>query len=239
VAGSPAAWSSEDAFARAVGPHLPALLGLARRALGSDDVAWEAVQDSLLCLWRQEAPPPQIFPWLVRAVVNRTRHLRRTGRRRARNEERAPACFWTGTPTPDPYRHAEQDALALALGQAVGALPPEQRAVFVLKEIDGADYESIARSLHVPLGTVRSRLHRARGALRECLAPLAPARGHGVQRRHDAHRHSPAGTRRHGAATEGCGTPAAAAREGIPPVARPEDAGSSPRPPGVASASTR
>jgi RNA polymerase sigma-70 factor (ECF subfamily) len=170
-------WSGEDEFAIAVGPHLPGLVGLARRLLRSDDLAWEAVQDSLLCLWKAPSRPSHIAAWLTSAVVNRTRHLRRTRQRRCDNEARAPACFWSAPTVADPGRHAEREAFNRMVASAVLRLPPEQSAVFVLKEINGADYESIARLLEVPLGTVRSRLHRARGALRGRLAHLAPAHG--------------------------------------------------------------
>jgi RNA polymerase sigma-70 factor (ECF subfamily) len=178
------AWTGEDEFASAVGPHLARLVELARRLLRSDDLAWEAVQDSLLCLWKAPTRPSHLAPWLVSAVVNRTRHLRRTRRRRCDNEAQAPACFWSAPVAADPGRHAEQEAFTRVAASAVLRLPPEQSAVFVLKEISGADYESIARALDVPLGTVRSRLHRARGALRARLAHLAPAHEHRSQPRH-------------------------------------------------------
>ena len=53
---------------------------------------------------------------------------------------------------------------------ALNRLTPEHKAVLVLKEIDGQKYEEIAEVLDVPIGTVRSRLHRARLELRDCLA---------------------------------------------------------------------
>jgi RNA polymerase sigma factor (sigma-70 family) len=166
-----AAWRGEDDFTRAVTPHVPALVRLARRRLGSDDLAWEAVQDSLLCLWRAPARPAHVPGWLAVAVIHRTRHLRRTLLRRWRHEEQAPPCHWSAATLPDPERCAELAAVRRLLAAAVGALPPEQSAIVALKDIDGADYESIARSLAVPVGTVRSRLHRARGALRARLGP--------------------------------------------------------------------
>jgi RNA polymerase sigma-70 factor (ECF subfamily) len=65
-----------------------------------------------------------------------------------------------------PLERAERDRLVrLALGE----LAPDHRAVVVLKDLDGLRYEEIAETLRVPVGTVRSRLHRAREALRERL----------------------------------------------------------------------
>ena len=59
--------------------------------------------------------------------------------------------------------------LAGRVWQALNSLPFDQRAVIVLREIDGLSYEEIATSLGVAVGTVKSRLARARGMLREAL----------------------------------------------------------------------
>ena len=56
--------------------------------------------------------------------------------------------------------------------QALAQLPPEHRAVLVLREIDGCDYATIAEILDLPVGTVRSRLHRGRLQLREALTAV-------------------------------------------------------------------
>jgi RNA polymerase sigma-70 factor (ECF subfamily) len=62
--------------------------------------------------------------------------------------------------------------------QALAQLPADHRAVLVLREIDGCDYETIAEILDLPIGTVRSRLHRGRLQLREALnAVLALTEG--------------------------------------------------------------
>jgi RNA polymerase sigma-70 factor (ECF subfamily) len=55
--------------------------------------------------------------------------------------------------------------------QALDSLDPEQREVIVLRDVQGFDYAEIAEILSVPAGTVKSRLHRARAALRERLRP--------------------------------------------------------------------
>ena len=61
---------------------------------------------------------------------------------------------------------AEEDALLLS---ALNRLSPEHRVVLVLKDLEGQKYEDIAQVLDVPIGTVRSRLHRARLELRDLL----------------------------------------------------------------------
>ncbi len=74
----------------------------------------------------------------------------------------------------DPARHMEAAELSHILRQALQSLAPDQRAVLVLAVIDQKDYESIAASLGIPIGTVRSRLNRSRKALREVLVRLLP-----------------------------------------------------------------
>jgi RNA polymerase sigma-70 factor (ECF subfamily) len=68
---------------------------------------------------------------------------------------------------PDAKSKREDDVQALR--EALAKLPEEYRAPIVLREIEGANYERIAEILEIPVGTVRSRLHRARNALREAL----------------------------------------------------------------------
>jgi len=67
---------------------------------------------------------------------------------------------------------AERRRIALAISRAVDDLSPEQRAAFVLREVHGLDYEAIAEALTIDIGTVRSRLSRARAALRAALSGL-------------------------------------------------------------------
>ncbi len=75
----------------------------------------------------------------------------------------------------------EADELSHILRKALQSLAPDQRAVLVLAVIDQKDYESIAASLGIPIGTVRSRLNRSRKALREVLGRLLPEGHHGLR----------------------------------------------------------
>ena len=72
------------------------------------------------------------------------------------------------------YEHANLDH---DVQRALDALRPEYRAAVVLCDIEGLSYEEIAVTLGVKLGTVRSRIHRARAQLRDALEHLAPTRG--------------------------------------------------------------
>jgi RNA polymerase sigma-70 factor (ECF subfamily) len=72
-------------------------------------------------------------------------------------------------------RLLEAQEVAHAIAALLRKLPEHLRTVFVLREADERDYESIATALGVPVGTVRSRLHRAREALKDGLRALACA----------------------------------------------------------------
>ncbi len=158
--------SSSDAFAESIAPHLPHLHALARRVLRSPDLAADAVQEALLACWRLPAPPPQPRAWLLRAVLLRSLHLARSRRRRCQHEAGACTC---GAPPQEPLSSAQRREFAEQLHDALAALPELHREIFLLRERDGLDYPQIAERLAIPIGTVRSRLHRARHALRERL----------------------------------------------------------------------
>lgn len=75
---------------------------------------------------------------------------------------------------PGPEKHLERRAVAEAVRRAIACLNPEQRAVVILREYHELDYEEIARILELEVGTVKSRLARARKALREALHEERP-----------------------------------------------------------------
>jgi RNA polymerase sigma-70 factor, ECF subfamily len=74
----------------------------------------------------------------------------------------------------DPAAHVERVELEAALQRAITELPDERRIVVVLCDFEGLSYEEIAAALNLPLGTVRSRLHRARTDLKEKLERFLP-----------------------------------------------------------------
>jgi RNA polymerase sigma-70 factor (ECF subfamily) len=116
----------------------------------------------------------KLSTWILtiatRVVLN---DRRRAGRDRAHLDDGAIAA----APATDRADHSlERSRLAEALAAGIAALPDEQRAVFVLREYHELEYAEIASALEVDLNTVRSRLHRARTALRAALtaAGVAP-----------------------------------------------------------------
>lgn len=149
--------------------HVPRLLRVARSILGSEDLAWDAVQDALMCLWHEREEPRDLRGWLVRTTVHRSLHHARSLARRRRHEDLV-ARDAASSECPESLEEAEQRELARELALAICGLPAAFRATFRLREIEGLEYDEVARRLRVPVGTVRSRLNRAKRMLRSVLA---------------------------------------------------------------------
>ena len=157
----------EQCFGEIVRPHLPHLVSRARTILGCEDLAWDAVQETLVSLWSEVEFPENLHGWLLRAVVYRSLHLSRTRRRRRKHEAAACCAHCEESRRDDPEVIVADRELRTLVEEAVATLPDDFRRVFVLREVDRLDYEAIAELLDIPLGTVRSRLNRARAAPRE------------------------------------------------------------------------
>lgn len=115
----------------------------------------------------------QFFTWLYRIAVNTAISHKRKHRAMARMETQK-----NGEPALEPPdlsaasrpEHAlEQAEQQMRVRQALARLSPEHRAVLIMKDMEGQKYEEMAEILQVPIGTIRSRLHRARLELRELL----------------------------------------------------------------------
>lgn len=76
---------------------------------------------------------------------------------------------WLADPSMSPEQEIEVDELEHAIQHCLEALPLEFRTVVVLTDLQGMDYKEVATTVRVPLGTIKSRLARARLRLRECL----------------------------------------------------------------------
>lgn len=169
LGGAPALPSADERFEHSIRPHLVALQATARGIVGSDDLAGDVLQEALIALWREPRAPEDAGGWLMRAIVHKSLHVLRAQRRRLDHEGVAAARADDHCPLCDPVRSAEDEELRRELDLALRELSEELRAVFLLRERDGLEYADIAARLQLPVGTVRSRLSRARDRLAELL----------------------------------------------------------------------
>jgi RNA polymerase sigma factor (sigma-70 family) len=156
-------------FDLAVRPHLSGAVRAATRLLGSEDLGWDAAQEALLSLWDTSERPTNLAAWLTRAARHRALHLQRT-LARSRRRELVAAGGRPEESGPDPSQGCERCELLGKFEEALARLPAEQREAFRLCELEELDYQEVARLAGVPIGTIRSRLHRARAALQLALA---------------------------------------------------------------------
>ena len=150
--------------------------GLALRMLGNAAEAQDVAQEVFIRAHRGLAEfrgDAQISTWLYtiasRLCLNR---LAGSERRLARHGEEALAKLADTGPGPD--QALERGELEEALHRAIADLGEERRVVVVLRDVEGLAYEEIAEILELPVGTVRSRLHRARLDLKEKLERFLP-----------------------------------------------------------------
>jgi RNA polymerase sigma factor (sigma-70 family) len=151
---------------------IPRLVKVARTILGSDDLAWDITQETLFLFWQRQPAPHDVTGWLMRTVVNIGLGQRRRLVRSRVHERRAAEQRPEYDRLDDPASALEDAELHERVSHALATLREEYRTAFVLREMDGLDYGEIARRLDVPVGTVRSRLSRARVTLRERLSHL-------------------------------------------------------------------
>jgi RNA polymerase sigma-70 factor (ECF subfamily) len=143
---------------------------IAVRILNDPGSAADTAQEAFVTAWRRlpEVRAEQAFAaWLYRIVVTRAVSTLRTVRPHVPLDETAPAR----DRFPGPEEHALANGLATALRCALNHLTPEQRACWILREMEGLSYEEVAAILHTTPGAVRGRLHRARPQLAEELMP--------------------------------------------------------------------
>jgi len=156
-----------ESFDRVVSPHIVGLYRLARRVLGTDDLAWDAVQDVLVKLWESGMTPPDDRGyWLRRAVWNKSLDLLRRVRRQKDRAESSDETIESIGCRYDPSHRLRLEEMRRKVSKAIAALPGDFRDALSMYALDELDYEEIARELRVPAGTVRSRIHRARTILR-------------------------------------------------------------------------
>lgn len=164
-----------DAFESLVRKHQQRIYALCRRLTGAhqsaDDLAQETFVKAYFALGRFDADWP-LYPWLRKIALNAgLNYLKARGRERSLDDgppgdRRTP----TAAPADDPQERLERAEFQARFERAVETLPPDQKSVFVLRFHESLSYEEISRTLGLPVGTVMSRLNRARRRLKDLLA---------------------------------------------------------------------
>ena len=164
------------AFEELVMTYQHRVFGVALRMLGNRAEAEEVAQEAFVRAHRALGDfrgDAKLSTWLY-AITSRLclNRLASGERRMARQGEDALLRLSDAGPRPDAA--LERRELETALGRAIAELPEDRRIVVVLRDLEGLSYEEIAQVLELELGTVRSRLHRARADLKEKLERFLP-----------------------------------------------------------------
>lgn len=193
-ADAPADAPAEDFETEALS-HLDALYGGALRMTRSPEDAEDLVQETYMKAFRAQeryTPGTNLRAWLYRIMTNTYISEYRKQQRRPRQAWNDEIEDWqlaeAESHTSRGLRSAETEALEKlpggAVSEALSQLREEYRMVVYLADVEGFAYKEIAEIMDTPIGTVMSRLHRARAQLRELLADHA--REHGYLRGADA-----------------------------------------------------
>lgn len=173
-----------DAYNALVLQFQDAVYSLAYRLMGDRDMAADAAQEAVIAAWRRldTYRGGSFRAWLLKITAN---HCYDEFRRR----KRAPSVSLEAVTGDDdaflpiaahdetPEQAVQRTELQRAIQNCLMALPPDQRAVAVLSDVEGFDYQAIAEQVGAALGTVKSRLSRARAALRDCLRDVLELSG--------------------------------------------------------------
>ncbi len=162
-----------SAYTELVDRYQRRLLGLLYHACGNQVEAEDLAQETFTRAYRKlrlYSGQSQFYTWLCRVAMN----LLTSQRRRKRIENQLPRegmdvaldTVGTGDQRDD---ELEKNEMRIQVRQAIAMLDVERRTVILLRDFDGMDYEAIAETLDIPVGTVRSRLHRARLELKSIL----------------------------------------------------------------------
>ncbi len=157
------------------------VINLVMRYLHDRDAAQDVAQEAFIKAYRglkNFRGDAAFYTWLYRIAINTAKnHLVSQGRRapatdidaeEAEQYDGESALKEYGTPE----REALKDEIQEAINQSIEALPDDLRTAIVLRELEGMTYEEIAVAMECPIGTVRSRIFRAREAIDKVLQPL-------------------------------------------------------------------
>ncbi len=182
--------SQAKQFDQLVQPHLQGMFRFAHRLTGNSQDAEDLVQDVMVKLYPRTDELMQVAdlrPWLNRVLYRQFVDQTRRDKRRADQPlsdhmpESEHGVFMDRHPgeTLGPLGDMEQTRSKQLLDEALNGLSPDQRALIVMHDVEGWRQEDIAQVLDVAPGTIKSRLHRCRQALRERLSQKMEPKGSG------------------------------------------------------------
>ncbi|HKJ27964.1 MAG TPA: sigma-70 family RNA polymerase sigma factor [Anaerolineales bacterium] len=168
-----------DAFNRLVLAYQDLAYNVAYRIMGNPSAAEDMTQDAFISAYRKLKTfrGGSFKAWLLRIVTNACYdELRRYKRRPivalepvGPDQEEIESPFWLEDPGESPEETAERTELSAAIQHCLDDLDVDFKAVVVLVDVQGMDYKEAAETLDSPLGTIKSRLARARGRMQDCL----------------------------------------------------------------------
>ena len=177
-----------DAFNTLILHYQDSVFNVALRIMGDDEMAADASQEAFISAFKgiTSFRGGSFKGWLMRIVTNACYdELRRKKRRpttplepETDDGEEMDSPRWLADPGMTPDQQAEADEVEHAIQHCLDNLPIDFKTVVVMADVQGLDYAEVATAVRAPLGTVKSRLARARLRLRECLqgfAELLPA----------------------------------------------------------------
>ncbi len=170
-----------EAFDELVTRYRTRVFSMIYNMVHSEQDAWDLAQDSFLKAWKsikRFRGRSSFYTWIYRIVMNvtidwlRKKHVKGAGTEfddAIQLREVDPASQTLPKPEALPYETMERGEIRIRIDQAIAQLSPEQRAVILMKEIEGMQYHEIAETLGCSIGTVMSRLFYARKKLQTLL----------------------------------------------------------------------
>jgi RNA polymerase sigma-70 factor (ECF subfamily) len=168
-----------DAFNRLVLAYQDLAFNLALRMLTDEDAAADATQTAFFSAYRNlnSYRGGSFKAWILRMVTNscydelrrRHRHPSVSLEPTTEDDEEVESPRWLADDGPSPEQSLEQAEIEHAIQHCLENLPDDFRAVVVMVDVQGLDYGEVAIAIGKPLGTIKSRLARARLRLRSCL----------------------------------------------------------------------
>jgi RNA polymerase sigma-70 factor (ECF subfamily) len=159
-------------FDALVRPEIPSLYASAYRLLGNRADAEDLVQEVLIKLYPRTSELLDLRaarPWLLKVLYRQFIDFTRQRSRQPRTVDDEELIAAVPDQTAGPAQQAADADIAARVVAALAQLPPDHRAVVVLHMIDGHTMEELTTVFDVPLGTIKSRLHRAKATLKRSL----------------------------------------------------------------------